>query len=255
MGVDEIISGMKKAMCSGFSTEPRGINAFMIHTGFTYPDGDELHIMLRQKDGTWILTDDGHTMMWLSYENVNMTASRMALLTKTLGYNYISFDEGQMWVAVDSFNSGNALKSMIQALVQAADILYLNRQNVQSTFSEDVKELFREVLGDRCEFNKKIKSGKDELTVDIYVESDVPLLIFTITSLERCKDASYSILSLTHEYNKDFTSVSVIDDKVDITKEDRKRISNRSDRVFFGLPGKDDELPRFLHKSGIIATT
>lgn len=42
--------------------------ATMVHTGKWFEDGDELHIIFKCSDEEGIyLTDEGHTMMWLSY--------------------------------------------------------------------------------------------------------------------------------------------------------------------------------------------
>lgn len=73
MDAEELIENLKKSICSGLEVEPRTVNKFMIHTGYTYPDGDELHIVMVNEDGNWTFSDDGHTIMWLSYGDFNIT--------------------------------------------------------------------------------------------------------------------------------------------------------------------------------------
>lgn len=137
MDANDIIENMKRFVCTSFSVEERGINAYLVHTGFFFPDGDELHIVLRLVDGRWILTDNGHTLMWLSYEDFNMTPTRESLLRKAVESNFLTLDEDCISVDVDPSNGSAALRSMVQALLQIADLLYLDRQTVRSTFAGD----------------------------------------------------------------------------------------------------------------------
>lgn len=180
---DRIIAGMERAMCPGFSAEEIGRDTYLVHTGYTFQDGDELHIVLRRGEDGWMLTDNGHTTMWLSYEDFAVTESRRAVLMRTLSYNYARYDEGRIWMPLGEEDAGGVIKSMVQAILGAADLLYLNRQNVRSTFSDDVKAYFREMLGSRCEFDKKIGSadGNETYAVDIYVEGETPLMVFERT--------------------------------------------------------------------------
>lgn len=251
MDANDIIENMKRFVSTSFSVEERGINAYLVHTGFFFPDGDELHIVLRLVDGRWILTDNGHTLMWLSYEDFNMTPARESLLRKAVESNFLTLDEDCISVDVDPSNGSAALRSMVQALLQIADLLYLDRQTVRSTFADDVKNLFVERFGDRCELDKKIGGEKgDSYVADVYVRGEVPLLVFSITSNERCLDVSYILLDLSRSDMK-FTGLAIMDEKAEIGKKAEHRIINQADRLFVGISDMEAKLPRFLEKQGI----
>lgn len=246
---DDILDRMKRFICSNFSAEERGIGAYLIHTGFMLPDGDEVHIVLRDKGGDWVLTDDGHRSMWLSYEDFKITPSREAVLQKTLDFNKIGLRDGVLSVRVSADDADAALRSMVQVQIQIADLLYLNRRNVRNTFSEDVKDMLSEYLGGRCVFNKKISVGEETYLTDAYLDGDVPMLIFTVSSTERCLDATCAIMAFADDH--DFTSLVFVDDNAEIGKEALKRINNRSDKLFLGIPERNGEFSRFLRKQGI----
>ena len=136
MNAEDIIESLKKSICLGLEIETRTTNRFMIHTGYTYPDGDELHIILTQDDGKWIFTDEGHTMMWLSYADFSMTDSRKNALDKTLDINGVSLSDGELSIAIDSDAPGSvglSLKSLIQTEIRIADLLYLDKGAVKDT--------------------------------------------------------------------------------------------------------------------------
>lgn len=82
--IDRLVESVNKGTCSEISLEPRGVDRFLVHTGFTFQDGDELHIVLKKKDGRWIITDDAHTLMWLSSEDLSLPETCRTLLDTTL---------------------------------------------------------------------------------------------------------------------------------------------------------------------------
>lgn len=247
--IDVMMESIKKSMCSKTTLEPRGVDRYLVHTGFTFQDGDELHIVLRKKDGRWILTDDAHTLMWLSYEDFNLTDTRQALLDVTISSNNVSLEDGRIFVDCTDRDVGQCLMSMIQAILQTADLLYLNRENVRNTYTEDVKQLMKSTLGDRCEFDKHVYRGDEEYIIDVYIDAPTPLYVFSVSSKDRCKDALITILALGSEMN--FTSLTFVDQTVNLGKETLVKLNNRTDKLFYNMPS-GDELHRFLGRADVL---
>ena len=133
MDAAAIIGNLREGIRSELEAEERTVNGFMIHTGFTYPDGDELHIIMSEDEGGWRFSDEGHTMMWLSYEDFNLTDSRRSMLDRTLKCNGVSMDGGEMYIRFDADSACIALRSLIQAEIQAADLLYLDKEILRNT--------------------------------------------------------------------------------------------------------------------------
>ena len=74
-----------KSISSLYEFEDIGNGEYLIHTNMYFDDGDELHIVMMESDGGYTLTDEGHTMMWLSYEELRFTGNRKKLLYGILG--------------------------------------------------------------------------------------------------------------------------------------------------------------------------
>lgn len=129
---DAMVESMKKSICSKVFLEAKGIDRYLIHTGFTFQDGDELHIVLKKRDGKWIITDDAHTLMWLSHEDFNLSDTRKAILEVTLSSNNVSFEDGRIYIDCTGKDMGQCLMSMIQAILQTADTLYPTSDRVQT---------------------------------------------------------------------------------------------------------------------------
>ena len=133
MDAAAIIGNLREGIRSELEAEERTVNGFMIHTGFTYPDGDELHIIMSEHEGGWRFSDEGHTMMWLSYGDFNLTDSRRSMLDRTLKGNGVSMDRGELYIGFDADTVCVALRSMIQAEIQVADLLYLDKEILRNT--------------------------------------------------------------------------------------------------------------------------
>jgi hypothetical protein len=48
--------------------ESEGVDRLRVFTPFMLQDGDHLVILLRRENGRWVLTDEGHTLMHLTYD-------------------------------------------------------------------------------------------------------------------------------------------------------------------------------------------
>ena len=58
---------------------PEGLNRFRVFTPFLFEDGDHLVIVLKKEWGKWVLSDEAHTFMRLTYsidENLRRTGVR-----------------------------------------------------------------------------------------------------------------------------------------------------------------------------------
>ena len=175
---DAMVESMKKSICSKVFLEAKGIDRYLIHTGFTFQDGDELHIVLKKRDGKWIITDDAHTLMWLSHEDFNLSDTRKAILEVTLSSNNVSFEDGRIYIDCTGKDMGQCFMSMIQAILQTADTLYPTSDRVQTVrYSWTVPQAVRENMQEL----RKIRIAAEEIS---------PPVTATASSLNRYKSAA-----------------------------------------------------------------
>ena len=118
----KIIAVINRSRCDDTGYTELGMNRILLHTGHFFPDGDEFRIVLEYKEEKdeceWILTDDGHTAMWLSYDDFEITDARRDILRRILDTNGAEFDEGEVYIRCDENNAGRALKSLIRTIQQ-----------------------------------------------------------------------------------------------------------------------------------------
>ena len=236
----------KKAVCSSLEIEKTSLDTYLIHTGFTYSDGDEFHIMLKVSDDGWILTDEGHTTMWLSYEEYSFTPSRKDLIGRILGGSNVEFNKGELFVQFKPEDSGLALNSLTHSMMRIADLRYLSTDRVTNTFMEDLKGAFkRSRYNHICHYGRVIRLNNDEISPDVYIEATIPILIFGVTNANNCKDAIISILTLEKSSER-YRYVSVMDSNEHIPKKDSNKLINLSDKSMFGLDDLDHLFERVI---------
>ena len=106
----------------GFKMEKLDGGDYLVHTDKYFDDGDELHIVLKT-DGKMVLSDEGHTLMWLSYDNFYLTPARERILNRIVAQNNVIFEDGRITVSVKTVDDfGSYLSSMVQAISQVADL-------------------------------------------------------------------------------------------------------------------------------------
>ncbi len=248
MTLEERLKSMKRSICANVDFDELGSGEYLIHTGFTYSDGDELHIVMKSDDDGYTLSDEGHTLMWLSYEDFNMTDTRKRLFDKIIQQNNVEFDNGCITVSFSNESqAGQSLYSLAQAILQIADLRYMDRSNVASTFLEDMKaEIMKTSLASYCVVGKKIQLQRDEICEpDIYIDVKNPILVFGVSNSDRAKRTIIDLMNLKENNYADCRIVVVIDDSVNITKNERKMLINRADKPVYGTADLSNIIIRF----------
>ncbi len=247
---EQMIDAIRRAMCADTGYTELNMNRTLLHTGHFFPDGDEFRIVLeyKEEDG-WIITDDGHTAMWLSYEDFEITDVRKDILRRILNTNGAKFDEGEVYVRCNENNAGRALKSLIQTIQQMSDLIFLRKETVRSTFNEELKEILQTSFGARCKLNTVQRIRDEDFTFDAYIEAGgadrSSIYILSVHTKDRGNETSIALISIeaerliegSGEYHRTPGTpyyMTVISDDAGISKKTMDRIINKSDIVHMG---------------------
>ena len=232
----DLVRLIRESVGESYDLEDLGSGDYLVHTGKYFDDGDELHIVLKVQGDGYELTDEGHTLMWLSYEDYNFTPLREALRDGIIEQNQVRLDNGRICASVDNISEiGEALSCMEQAVIQIAGMRHLSRSNVASTFLDDIRASYlNSSLGTRCDFRKVIQSGDDTIEPDVYIDAESPVLVFAVNNSERAKETFINLI-FARNSGKGYRTVVVISDEADISRKDHKRLINTADRPIEGL--------------------
>src|SRR5205823_4731413 len=105
-----------------------GLNRYRVFTPFLFEDGDHLAIVLSRVGNRWVLTDEGHTYMHLTYdidEKDLQRGTRQKVITNALAAFEVEDREGELRLEIPNEQYGDALFSFIQALLKISDVTYL----------------------------------------------------------------------------------------------------------------------------------
>jgi len=149
MNTEVIERDFREKVCEKLTISTEGIGRFRVFTPFMFEDGDHLAIVLKKENGTWILSDEGHTYMHLTYdldEKDIQRGTRQKIITNALSVFYVQDREGELIIPIEDNKYGDALYSFVQALLRITDVTYLSRERVRSTFMEDFQGFMEEIV-------------------------------------------------------------------------------------------------------------
>lgn len=113
---NRILAEMGKAV--PLTAEKVGKDRYRIHTGCLFDDGDEFNIILRRDGERWILTDDGHTAMWILFGHPEENVPDGRRIAEIAHRNGARYSDGCIYAPVGDDASG-ALESVIETISEA----------------------------------------------------------------------------------------------------------------------------------------
>lgn len=68
MNLEGIEQDFRDKVCEKLKISTEGVDRVRVFTPFMFEDVDHLAIVLKREHGEWILSDEGHTYMYLTYD-------------------------------------------------------------------------------------------------------------------------------------------------------------------------------------------
>jgi len=72
MNTTNIEQDFQKKVCDEVRLLPEGLMRYIVEHPFAFDDGDHYIVILKNVAGEWELSDEGHTIMHLSYEGLDL---------------------------------------------------------------------------------------------------------------------------------------------------------------------------------------
>lgn len=255
MDVKLLLIDIKQKICDDIDVFEEGKGRFIVDTPFGFDDGDSFTIVLKRDGADWYFTDEGNTLMHLSYKDSDIgleKGNRKDLFESIVKTHYMENDDGEFKCGVEGENFGDSLYTFIQGLIKITDISFLKKERVRSLFMEYFKIYLKDTFKDECIFNYKDPSKDPEgrYIVDCCINYDKPLFIFGLTSDSKCKDAVITCYKFK-EWGVHFNSLGIFES---MEKRGMKVIAQCSDTIdkqFSTLPSAKDYLPQYLENMAI----
>jgi hypothetical protein len=255
MPPDTIIQDFKRKVCEEIRLEPEGIDRYRVFTPFMFQDGDHLAIVLRHNNGKWVLADEGHTYMHLTYEideAAFQRGTRQEVISNALDAFQVNDQDGELLMRIEEGRYGDALFSFIQALIKISDVTYLSRVRVQSTFMEDFDSLMTQTIpANRRTFNWRDAQNDPEgkYLVDCKLNGmEKPIYIFALPNDDKVRDVTIALLNFERWGHK-YRSLAIFEDQESVSRKVLSRFSDVCEKQFSSLGANRERITKFIEEA------
>ena len=252
MNVETIERDFQEKVSRQVRVASEGVDRFRVLTPFVFDDGDHLAIVLKKDLGEWVLTDEAHTFMHLTYdidERDLLTGNRQRVIANALSRFDIADHEGELTLRVPNEEYGDALFSFVQGLLKVTDVTYLSRETARSTFFED----FRSVLSETApqerlafEWHDPDLDPRGDYAVDCRINGmPRPLFIHALANDTRTRDATIAL----HQFEKwgiKFRAMGIFEDQESISRPVLARYSDVCENQYSSLRPNSDRIAQYI---------
>lgn len=233
-----------------------GLGRYRVFTPFQFDDGDHLAIVLKQDGQQWQLSDEAHTYMHLTYdidEQDLHRGNRQTIIDNALSMFYVEDRDGELVLNIENEQYGDALYSFVQALLKITDVSYLSRERVRSTFLEDFKSLFIELVPeDRRTFDWHDSQRDHEglYAVDCRVNGmPRPLFVHALGNDGITQTATIALQQF-ERWGIRFQALAIFEEQESIGRSVLARYSNVGGKQFSSLSGDNrNRIVRYVEET------
>lgn len=250
MTLDSITKEFREKVCKEILLQNEGINRYIVHTPFMFDDGDHLPIILKKDNGHWYLTDEGHTFMHVSYDEIDIDrGTRSKIIDSVLLSFGIKNLEGELRTNIDEGAFGDAMYSFVQGLIKVTDISYLKRERVRCTFLEDFRNFLEEKIPEKqrkFEYSDPVHDPEQKYVIDCRLDiNKKPLFLFAIPNDDKCRDSTITCLQY-EKFNVPFVASAIFENQEDINRRVLARFSDVCEKQFPSLQSAKERFDGYL---------
>jgi hypothetical protein len=261
MTLQDIVKEFKVSACGEINLESAGLDRYIVDVPFTFDDGDHYVVLLKKEGQNWVLSDEGHTLMHLSYDLRDKEyekGNRQKIIDEVLNSHQIRNVDGELVLTIPQSRYGDALFTFVQVITKITDVTFLTRELVKTTFQEDFSRLVSEKseeLGIKNVFNytNPLRDPHGLYPIDVRLNgvTSKQIFIFAIDSDTKCQSATI-VLHQWREWQEKFYSIAIFSDWMNITRLHLYRIQDVLNKQLVSYDRAQELLKRELEDNIIV---
>lgn len=244
-----IVQEFRKQAGSAVELHSDGRNRYTILTPLAFDDGDLFPIVLKREGDCWWLSDEGGSLMHLSYkvdEADLRKGTRRELIERTVEAFALENREGELRLRINGQGYGAALYNFLHALAKIDDVRFLSHERVKSAFAEDFRHFVETKISEEHRYANWHHPQKDpgkRYAVDYRVNGRPrPILLFALPTPSKIALATISILKLK-SWGVPGEAVGIFENQAKIPPQVTARFVEESAAVFPDLVSAAQHLP------------
>ena len=255
MTINAIETDFRRKVGESVRLTSEGIDRYRVFTPFLWEDGDHLAVVLKREANQWVLSDEGHTYMHLTYdleEKDLQLGNRQKIISNALSVFSVEDREGELRLLIPDGRYGDGLFSFIQALLKISDVSYLSRERVKSTFLEDFRSFMEATVPDdrrSFDWHDRQHDPEGKYAVDCRLNGmPKPLMVFALPSDDRVRDSTISLLQF-ERWRIPHRSLAIFEDQEEVHRKVLARFSDMCEKQFSSLGANKDRIAAYLQEA------
>ena len=234
---------------------PDGKDRFRVFTPFMFDDGDHISIVLKKEQGGWVLSDEGHTYMHLTYDisaKKLLSGTRYQIISNALETFNVEDRFGELILRVKDDRFGDALYSFAQALVKMGDVLCLSKEYVQPTFMDDFQLLLEGIIPEnrrKFDWHDEDHDSDKKYTVDCRINGlPKPLFVYGLSNNDRIRDATIKLQKVI-QWNIPFLPLGIFQDREVANRQVVARFDDVCPMQFPNMESNRNEIITYIEEN------
>ena len=234
-----------------------GQERFRVLTPFQFEDGDQFVIVLKKIGDKWVLSDEAHTYLHLTYEIDEKQlhkGARRKIILNALSMFDVEDRNGELILDVSDGRYGDALYDFVQALLKITDVSYLSKEQVRPTFMEDFRTLLHKKVSEpekRMFFDwwHQERDPQRIYRVDCLINGiPEPLFVYALANDSRTRDATIAL----HQFRRwevPFRPLGIIKDSGAVSNNVLARFNDVCKEYFIGINESYASIAQYLDEN------